>query len=197
MAPIRAAASRLRWRMRGAWLWPTFAVLTVADAVLLTLQPISGSNTDVVGAFILVGFANVLAIALLGPALGALWRRRDTSLPKGVARDRAGVVLLAGMTALLFGLGLLHRGGAQAQREAFRDQSDAARAYVAAHAPAEYRRNIDAADTIHPGGTLYRTCVPGDAPHPPLCLWIDVAHSPPTVRRDGDRRPNAELTGRQ
>jgi hypothetical protein len=197
MASIRAAASRLRWRMRGAWLWPSFALLTVADAVLLTLQPISGSDTDVVGAFILVGFANVLAIALLAPALGALWRRRDPSLPTVVARDRAGVVLLLGVSALLVGLGLLHRGGADAQRDAFRAQSDAARAYVAVHAPAEYRRNIDAADTIHPGGTTYRTCVPGDAPHRPLCLWIDVAHRPPSVRRDGDRRTNLEVTGRE
>ena len=30
---------RLRWRMRGAWQWPAFAVLTLVDALLITRLP--------------------------------------------------------------------------------------------------------------------------------------------------------------
>ena len=33
---------RLRWRMRGAWQWPAFAVLTLLDGVLLTKLPFYG-----------------------------------------------------------------------------------------------------------------------------------------------------------
>jgi hypothetical protein len=30
---------RLRWRLRGAWQWPAFVVLTVADAVIVARLP--------------------------------------------------------------------------------------------------------------------------------------------------------------
>jgi hypothetical protein len=41
--------SRLRWRLRGALLWPTFIVLTLVDAVMLGQLPISGDGgTDFV-----------------------------------------------------------------------------------------------------------------------------------------------------
>src|SRR4051794_41846030 len=36
--------TRLRWRMRGAWLWPAFIALTVAEGVALDLLPISGDR---------------------------------------------------------------------------------------------------------------------------------------------------------
>ena len=61
---------RLRWRMRGAWQWPAFAVLTTIDAVLLTRLPFyeDGPGTLVAG-MLLAGFANLLAVALIGPLL--------------------------------------------------------------------------------------------------------------------------------
>ena len=36
--------TRMRWRMRGAWLWPAFVVLTLAEGVLLEVLPISGDG---------------------------------------------------------------------------------------------------------------------------------------------------------
>src|SRR4051812_17810009 len=33
---------RLRWRLRGAWQWPAFAVLTVVDALLVARLPFQG-----------------------------------------------------------------------------------------------------------------------------------------------------------
>ena len=36
--------TRMRWRMRGAWLWPTFVVLTVAEGIALELLPIAGDG---------------------------------------------------------------------------------------------------------------------------------------------------------
>lgn len=198
MASVRAATSsvsRLRWRLRGAWLWPVYGVLTVADALLIHSQPLSGTDTGIVPALLLAGFANTLAIALLAPGLDHLLRRRDPSLPVGVARDRAGTVLLVGVTCVFALLGFLHRGAADDARQAFALQSAAARVYTAHHLPAEYRRHIAAADTWHPGTALYRTCVPGDPPHRPICLWIHTDESPPRVVRDGSRLTNAETAG--
>ena len=36
--------SRLRWRWRGALLWPAFVVLTLVDALLLGVLPIAGDG---------------------------------------------------------------------------------------------------------------------------------------------------------
>ena len=35
---------RLRWRLRGAWQWPTFALLTVLDALLVARLPFQGDG---------------------------------------------------------------------------------------------------------------------------------------------------------
>ena len=45
----RIWTSRLRWRLRGARLWPTFAVLILLDALLLHHNPIAGDSASVVG----------------------------------------------------------------------------------------------------------------------------------------------------
>jgi hypothetical protein len=196
MGSVRAATasvSRLRWRLRGAWLWPTYIVLTLGDALLLHLQPMSGTDTGIVPALLLAGFANTLAIALLAPALGHVLRRRDPSLPVGVARDRAGTVLLVGVTGVFVLFGVLHRGAADGQREAFARQSLAAREYTAGHLPGEFRRHIAQADTLHMGTALYRTCVPGDPGHRPVCLYIHTDESPIRVVRDDSRETNGEL----
>ena len=42
--------SRLRWRMRGAWQWPAFAVLMVADVILITRLPFYAGSALVTGA---------------------------------------------------------------------------------------------------------------------------------------------------
>ncbi len=51
---------RLRWRLRGAWQWPTFAALTAIDALLVARLPFQGTGGDVVGAILLAGFLNLL-----------------------------------------------------------------------------------------------------------------------------------------
>ena len=53
---LQTRLRRLRWRLRGAWLWPTFAVAMVVDAVLLHMLPIAGDGgTGWVPAFLLAG----------------------------------------------------------------------------------------------------------------------------------------------
>jgi hypothetical protein len=182
--------ARLRWRRRGAWLWPAFVLLTVVDAVMLGPLPISGRHTGFVPGLLLAMFFNLVAVALVAPFASAALRRRRPDLPKVVADDRAGTALVVLVTGGLVAGGLAHRPVRLSEDRAFRQQSDAVRLYVAHNAPAEYRAHIEEADTWRQAENLYRTCVPGDDGHLPLCLLVNTDQSPPGVQVDHDRTPN-------
>src|SRR3954447_24188996 len=110
--------TRLRWRLRGATMWPAFLVALVFDAVLLHWLPISGDVApDLFAAALLAFFFNLVAVGVGAPlagGVGARWggrlgRRRGGGRPKVVADDRAGTALVAGIAMLVLGLGLAHR----------------------------------------------------------------------------------------
>lgn len=186
---------RLRWRLRGALQWPLFAVLTIVDAVLLGVLPITGTGTGFVSALLLAMFFNLTAVAALG-RLAAWWvRRRRPQIPKVVAEDRAGVALLCAVTVALVVAGIVHAPGAHEAQRAMRAQRDAVRAYVLAHGGPVHRANLEAMDTEQHGDDFFRTCVPGDAARDvaPLCLLVDTRHDPPLVHVDRDRSPNRHL----
>ena len=187
--------ARLRWRWRGATLWPLFGFLTVAEAVLLGLLPIAGRHTGVAGGLLLAMFLNLVAVAALGRGAAVLLRRRRPDLPRVVAEDRAGTALLLVVAAGLLTLGLVHIPARHAADRAYRAQREAARAYVLAHGDSVHRAHLGALDTEQESDTLFRTCVPGDAAAgvPPLCLLIDTDVTPPRVRVDSDRTPNRHL----
>src|SRR5436190_13678324 len=114
-APFYAVAmestwvTRLRWRMRGAWMWPTFAALTAFDALLLHARPIAGDDTSLLEGVLLAGFFNLVAIAVVAPMVGAVVRRRwRPDLPKAVAHDYAGTTLLPLVSLGLLAGGLAH-----------------------------------------------------------------------------------------
>jgi hypothetical protein len=180
---------RLRWRMRGAWQWPAFAVLTVVDALLIARLPFHGDGPDAIGAVLLAGFANLLVVAVLAPLTGLLvrrWWRPD--LPRMIARDYAGTVLLGVVTVVLVAGGLIHRPGRVAED---RDRAAALAAthdYVITQAPA-FRRGLADADMLQQEAHLYRVCVYGSDPLP-LCLFVNTDQAPAGVRRDHSREPN-------
>jgi hypothetical protein len=188
----RVWASRLRWRFRGAWQWPSFAALTVVDAVLLHELPIAGEGPDWFPALLLAMFFNLVAVAVAGPLLGLLWRRRRPELPAVIAGDRAGTAALLATTAILVAVGLSHRPALERQRDAFAAQSQAVRRWLASAEDVEpvYRRNVDRADTIAFGDDLWRTCVPGDDPERALCVFVRTDQSPPGIERDTSAEPN-------
>ena len=188
--------ARLKWRLRGATLWPAFVTALVVDTALLVALPIAGNaRPNPVGAFLLAGFANLLVVAVLGPLAGLWWRRRRPSLPRLVADDRAGTVLLGALTVLLVVLGVAHRPAMGEARDDFRAQSAAVRAWVAHRAPEPYRSNVGRADTWKQGPGLYRTCVPGPEARRALCVLVFTDQSPPAVQRDPDQRPNSVVAG--
>ena len=184
-------AGRLRWRLRGAWMWPVFGLLTVADAVLLHHLPVAGSTTPYVGAFLLAGFLNLLAVAVVAPLTALAVRRRRPDLPRVVAVDYAGTALLGVVSVALLGAGLAHRPARLAAENALAVQAEAARNYVAAQAPAEYRARVHAMTSLQLEESLFRSCVPGDDPDRWLCLFVDTASTPAGVTRDPSKESNA------
>jgi hypothetical protein len=193
-----ASLTRLRWRLRGAWMWPAFALLTAVDALLLHLLPIAGDGTGPVAAVLLAAVFNIIAIAVPARMLGALLRRRRRrDLPPVVAHDYAGTATMALVTLAVLAAGLVHRPAIQDGDRAFRAQARAVRTYVHAQAPAEFRRHLARADTVRLEADLFRSCVPGDRPRSALCLLVNTDQSPAGVRRDASSEPNAEFARRQ
>ncbi|HEX2103223.1 MAG TPA: hypothetical protein VHF51_06195 [Solirubrobacteraceae bacterium] len=188
--------TRLRWRLRGATMWPAFVVAIAVDAVLLHELPIAGDTApEPFGAVLLSFFFNLVAVAIGAPLAGRLLRRRRAALPKVVADDRAGTALLGAVCLGLAILGVAHRPAMRAGERAFEEQAVAARRYVLARAPAAFRANVDRMDTWQPGPDLYRTCVPGPDPRRSFCVIVDTDQRPPAVRRDRDQNPNSVLAG--
>jgi hypothetical protein len=182
----------MRWRMRGATLWPAFAVAVVADGVLLDELPIAGDDgPGLFAAVILAGFANLIVVAVLAPLAGQWLRRRRSGKPTVVAADQAGTALLALVALGLLALGLAHRPAVRAAHDDFQVQASWARRFVRAHAPREYQAGADRLNTWGLGASLYRTCAPGPDRRRAYCVIVDTSTSPPRVSVDRDQRPNA------
>jgi hypothetical protein len=182
---------RLRWRMRGAWQWPAFAALTVADAVLLARLPFRGDGADALGAVLLAGFFNLLVVGVAAPLCGLAVRRVRPDLPSVVARDYAGTALLALVTCALVAGGLAHRSDVV---EAQRDRTAVMMGlhdYVLSQAPA-FRAGLRSPDIVQLENDRYRACVYGSE-RLPLCVFVNTDQRPAGIRRDPSREPNTGL----
>ncbi len=191
-----ASLRRLRWRLRGAPLWPSFALLTVGDAAIMHWLPIAGEGTRWIPALLLSGCLNIAAVAAFGGVGGLLLRRLRPSLPRVVADDYAGTIAL-GLVALGFLVaGLVHRPELASDRDAFAAQSLAVQRWVTANGDPFARAHVHAADSLRLDTDVYRTCLPRPNPERFLCLIVDTSVSPPRVRRDSSRESNASLNPR-
>ena len=61
--------TRLRWRLRGATMWPAFVVAVLIDTVLLRVLPVAGDTAPDVFAAVLLAFFFPLVVV----AVGATW----------------------------------------------------------------------------------------------------------------------------
>jgi len=188
--PERLWPARLRWRMRGAWLWPAFFGLTALDGILIAqLPPYDGAPRDALGGALLAGFANLLLVAVVAPHAGRALRRRRPDLPRIVANDYAGAALVAGLSVVVLVAGLAHRPAVAAERD------DRAAVYAAVHGfvtsqAIEWQHGLDRVDARQLAPEVYRACVPGDDPRRALCLIVDTDQRPAGVARDGSMEPN-------
>jgi hypothetical protein len=184
LAEPRQAWRRLRWRLRGAWQWPTFAALTVLDSVVLAVLPFYEAGPGgLVPALLLAGFANLFAVALGAPPAGRMLRARRPDLPRAVARDYAGTTLLVALAALFVAGGLAHRPAVEqavAERQAVVAGVDR---YVASEAP-QLRAHVAATDVRQLESQYYRACVPRAQPERWLCLFVSTDQRPVGLVRD-------------
>jgi 4-amino-4-deoxy-L-arabinose transferase-like glycosyltransferase len=182
---------RLRWRLRGAWQWPAFVVLTLVDGILLVLlPPYDGAPENVFPGVVLAGFVNLLAVAVAAPAVGALLRRARPDLPRLIASNYAGGWLLAAITAVLLAAGLLHRSATEAEQARERAVAVAMHDYVLSEEP-RLRGSLSTIDVIRIERDYYRACIPGADPRHWLCLFVTTDQHPPGVTRDTDEVPNS------
>jgi hypothetical protein len=182
---------RLRWRLRGAWQWPAFIVLTLVDGVLLAKLPQWGDGPPgVFPGVLLAAFANLLAVAVVAPFVGWLVRRRRPDLPRFVASDYAGAWLLVAITAAIFAGGLAHRSAAadESRREAA--VARAMHDYVVHKAP-QYAAGLQHIDVVQFEPDHYRACIPGRDERHALCLFVRTAQDPPGITVDTNQEPNS------
>jgi hypothetical protein len=153
--------ARQRWRRRGAWLWPTFVVATVFDAVIGHALPLLGDRQSVYGGLLAGLVLNLLAVLFCSRPFGSLLRRRRTDLPVGVARNYAGTLAVSLVSVAILGLGLLHHPAIAQDQRALDDAIARAEAFIGDHAPATFRADASHTDTFTiQSGAVYRTCVP-------------------------------------
>lgn len=169
----RAWLARARWRYRGAWLWPMFVILSLADGLVGHTLPVSGHRQSVPGGVVVGLGLNLLAVVLLSRPLGAVLRRCRRDLPRGVARNYAGTLCLVLISCGFVAAGLATRSDLRSDDAAYRDAFVRAAAFIGDRAPATFRRNLAHADTYTiQTGSIYRTCVPNRARTRTYCVIV-------------------------
>jgi hypothetical protein len=187
---------RMRWRLRGAWQWPTFLALTIADAVVLSLLPFYNPGPGgLFPSLIVAGFANLFAVAVIAPFAGRFVRAARRDLPRVVARDYAGTIALAVIAAAMLLGGILHRPAAAAAEADIAAVRMSVHDYVLSTVPA-LRDELGSIDAVQLEPHLYRACLPRHVHNRWMCLFVTTAQSPPGVTRDRDESPNLAAPGR-
>jgi hypothetical protein len=189
-----AWVARVRWRRRGAWLWPTFATLTIADALIGHQLPPAGDGQTVVAAALLGCALNLIGVIVLSWPTALLIRRARSDLPMIVARDYGGTLVVAVVTAALLAVGLAHRSTVVAHREALHEATARAEAWIGDRAPTEFRRNAASMSVfVIQAGRIYRACVRSVDGVRSYCVVVDDNLPPERSVRPAGSEPNSGL----
>jgi hypothetical protein len=189
----------MRWRLRGAWMWPSFVAITLLDGLLLHLLPPIGTGVDLIPAILLATFGNLVLVGAVAPWLARrLWRRRPAAEPGAPARaqrevltDRVGTGLLLASVLGVVAAGLAARPVVVSETEDTQRNAEAFRSFVLAQRSPELNRNLETANTIRLDEGYFRTCIARDDRERYFCAFIDTSSDPPRVRRDGSAEPNS------
>jgi len=187
---------RMRWRRRGAWLWPAFVAITIVDAVVGHLLPPVGETQSLGAAAVLGLVLNLLAVLLLTRPLAALVRKRRPDLPLMVARDYAGTGAVLCVGIALLAAGLAHRPFVLARQRTMQDAIARAEAWIGFRAPDEFRPNMRLANTVAiQAGSIYRTCVPSDDRRRTYCVIVKTHLPFPSSVSFAGYEPNSLFAG--
>ena len=165
---------RLRWRLRGAWLWPSFVALSFADAAIIHDLPPSRAGASLFAGWLVGAVLSLVGIVLLAAPVGAVLRRLRPDMPKVVARNYAGALVTLTVTLALLAAGLVNRRAIAAANAALQDAVARAEAYIGAHAPAEFQgdlRRLDVSPLQAP--LVYRVCASDPTHSEHWCVVVD------------------------
>jgi hypothetical protein len=179
----------------GAWRWPAFALFTVVDALLLHELGVV-RHWNLAFALIAASFGNIALLVCADLLVRLTARNRAAQgVPMAPTQvettiDRSGVALLAlGAVGLLVS-GLATQHLIVSETNATTANAKAIEAWVGHNASAEYRRNLETANTEKLADGYFRTCIADDARDRYLCLFVDTKKKPVEVIRDPSTEPN-------
>jgi hypothetical protein len=193
---------RLRWRLRGAWMWPVFALLTLGDGLLLHYLPPNRSGVRIVPGLIIASFANLFLIGVIAPFIARrlATRERQASkvegrepIPREVLLDRSASVLLVLATIGLVVAGLGNRPVIVSETRATEDNAHLVETYVNAHGTTEVKANLQTANSKRLAEGYFRTCINLNDRSKAFCMYVNTKKR--TVVPDRSTRPNAAEFG--
>ena len=190
--------TRMRWRLRGAWMWPSFAALTLLDGVLLHLLPPVREGIGLIPGILIATFGNLVLIGAVGPWLARrTWKRRQSAQPGAppkaqleVLSDRIGTGLLVASVFGILAAGLAARPTIVVETEQRERAAKLLEDYVNVHGDDELRRNLEASDTHRYADGYYRSCIPHDDRERWTCFFIDVREERSRFDLDPSQLPN-------
>jgi hypothetical protein len=191
--------ARVRWRLRGAWMWPSFVAVTLLDGLLLHLLPPIGTGVDLIPAILLATFGNLIVVGAVAPWLARrTWRRRPAAEPGAppkaqleVLSDRIGTGLLLATVVGVVAAGLAARPTVVSETQDTERNAQAFRSLVLSQGDHELIRNLETANTVRLGEDFFRTCVARDDRRHYFCAFIDTSKHPAEVDVDASAEPNS------
>ncbi len=159
---------RMRWRLRGAWLWPSYVGLSLVDAAIVKALPLTGDSISLFGAWLFGLICTLVAIVVVSPVLALVVRRLRPDMPRVVARNYAGAQIAGVVTVILLAVGVAHHNAA------LDDATARAEAYIGAHAPAQFQASLHHLQTLEiQPPVIYRTCAAGRGGSRFYCVVVD------------------------
>jgi hypothetical protein len=191
--------ARVRWRLRGAWMWPTFITVTLVDGLILHLLPPVGTGVDLIPGILLATFGNLILIGAVAPWLAKrTWKRRPGATPGAPPRaqlevltDRIGTGILLATIVGVVAAGLAARPTVVSETEDTEANAKAFRQLILHTGDNELIRNLETANTVRLGQDFFRTCVARDDRRHYFCAFVDTSRQPPDVDVDGSAEPNS------
>jgi hypothetical protein len=186
---------RMRWRLRGAWLWPAFVALTLVDGAIVHWLPLAGDHESPVAGWLIGLFASLLGIVVIAPLLARGLRAFRGDIPRAVARDYAGAAVVIAVSAILLVAGLLHQPTVNADQRALQDAVARAEAFIGDRAPARFIHGRPAMDAlaIQPP-EIYRICAHSGRSSETYCVIVNRSKPFATSVRFSGYEPNSLLS---
>ena len=190
--------ARVRWRLRGAWMWPTFIAITLLDGLIMWRLPPIGTGVDPVPAILIATFGNLVLVGAVAPWLARrIWKRRPAAEvgapPRAqleVLTDRIGTGLLLATVVGVVAAGLAAKPLVVVETEARERAAKELLRHVTVNGPSELRRNVDASDTRRLADGYFRTCIPHDDRESWTCFFVDTRGPDTKVIEDPSAIPN-------